>query len=105
MNAFDVAGQNLLYGWAYPVAPGLTGIPSRLHVVGNPVDTTAQVYNDMSLVTKFAEGALASGAYDSLIAFYSTLGLSEEYVLRSNLRVENMRFAKELLHRELPFAQ
>ena len=39
MNAFDVAGQNLLYGWAYPVAPGLTGIPSRLHVVGNPVDT------------------------------------------------------------------
>ena len=40
MNAFDVAGQNMLYGWAYPVAPGLTGIPSRLHVVGNPVDTS-----------------------------------------------------------------
>jgi hypothetical protein len=34
MNAFDVAGQNMLYGWAYPVAPGLTGIPARLHVVG-----------------------------------------------------------------------
>ena len=27
MNAFDVAGQNMLYGWAYPVAPGLGGIP------------------------------------------------------------------------------
>jgi len=40
MNAFDVAGQNMLYGWAYPVAPGLTGIPSRLHVVGSPVDTS-----------------------------------------------------------------
>jgi hypothetical protein len=39
MNAFDVAGQNMLYGWAYPVAPGLNGIPSRLHVVGSPVDT------------------------------------------------------------------
>jgi hypothetical protein len=40
MNAFDIAGQNMLYGWAYPVAPGLTGIPARLHVVGNPVDKT-----------------------------------------------------------------
>lgn len=40
MNAWDIAGQNLLYGWAYPVAPGLTGIPARLHVVGSPVDTT-----------------------------------------------------------------
>jgi hypothetical protein len=34
MNAFDVSGQNMLYGWAYPVAPGLAGIPARLHVVG-----------------------------------------------------------------------
>ena len=34
MNAFDVAGQNMLYGWAYPVPPGLAGIPARLHVVG-----------------------------------------------------------------------
>jgi hypothetical protein len=34
MNAFDVAGQNMLYGWAYPVNPGLGGIPARLHVVG-----------------------------------------------------------------------
>ena len=45
--------------------------------VGNPVDSTGQVYNDMSLVTKFADGLLGSGAYDSLIAFYSTLGLSD----------------------------
>ena len=35
MNAFDVAGQSMLYGWAYPVAPGLGGIPARLHVVGS----------------------------------------------------------------------
>jgi len=42
MNAWDYAGQNMLYGWAFPVSPGMTGIPSRLHVVGvladnNPV--------------------------------------------------------------------
>ncbi|MFO0891946.1 MAG: hypothetical protein U0790_22775 [Isosphaeraceae bacterium] len=37
MNAWDYAGQNLLYGWAYPVPPNLTGIPNRLHVVGNVI--------------------------------------------------------------------
>jgi hypothetical protein len=38
MNAWDYAGQNMLYGWAYPVRPGLQGIPAALHVVGNVVD-------------------------------------------------------------------
>ncbi|GAC1450143.1 MAG: hypothetical protein NVSMB9_34410 [Isosphaeraceae bacterium] len=35
MNAFDIGSQNMLYGWAFPVPPGQTGIPQRLHVVGN----------------------------------------------------------------------
>ncbi|WP_205678734.1 hypothetical protein [Aquisphaera insulae] len=35
MNAWDYAGQNMLYGWAYPVPSNTNGIPSRLHVVGN----------------------------------------------------------------------
>jgi len=34
MNAWDYAGQSMLYGWAYPVTNGVNGIPSRLHVVG-----------------------------------------------------------------------
>jgi hypothetical protein len=38
MNAWDYAGQNMLYGWAYPVPANLSGIPSRLHVVGNVLD-------------------------------------------------------------------
>jgi hypothetical protein len=37
MNGFDIGSQNLLYGWAYPVAPGEEGIPARLHVVGNAI--------------------------------------------------------------------
>jgi hypothetical protein len=37
MNAWDYAGQSLLYGWAYPVSPGIEGIPSRAHVVGSVV--------------------------------------------------------------------
>jgi hypothetical protein len=38
MNAWDYGGQMQLYGWAYPVSPGITGIPNRLHVVGNAVN-------------------------------------------------------------------
>jgi hypothetical protein len=38
MHAWDYAGQNMLYGWAFPVSPGMTGIPSQLHVVGVMVD-------------------------------------------------------------------
>jgi hypothetical protein len=34
MNAWDYAGQNMLYGWAYPVGAGVYGIPTRIHVVG-----------------------------------------------------------------------
>jgi hypothetical protein len=37
MNAWDYGGQNMLYGWAYPVMPGAggSGNPTRLHVVGS----------------------------------------------------------------------
>lgn len=40
MNAFDIAAQNQLYGWAYPINPGYgsLNIPSQLHVVGNAIN-------------------------------------------------------------------
>ncbi len=38
MSPWDYGGQNLLYGWAYPVNMGALGIPSRLHVVGNAIN-------------------------------------------------------------------
>jgi hypothetical protein len=38
MNAWDYAGQSMLYGWAYPIMNGSNGIPSRLHVVGSVVE-------------------------------------------------------------------
>ncbi len=37
MNAWDYAGQSMLYGWAYPVVPGIYGIPARLHAVGTVI--------------------------------------------------------------------
>lgn len=42
MNPWDYAGQNMLYGWAYPVPANMSGIPSRLHVVGNVLDRSPQ---------------------------------------------------------------
>jgi hypothetical protein len=38
MSPWDYEGQMMLHGWAYPVAPGLTGIPTRTHVVGVPMN-------------------------------------------------------------------
>jgi len=38
MNPWDYGGQNLLYGWAYPVTPAANGLPTRLHVVGTPIN-------------------------------------------------------------------
>ena len=36
MNTFDIASQNTLYGWAYPIDPGgANGIPGQLYAVGN----------------------------------------------------------------------
>jgi len=35
MNAWDIAAQNTLYGWAYPINPGGNGIPSSFYAVGN----------------------------------------------------------------------
>jgi hypothetical protein len=38
MNAWDYAGQSMLYGWAFPVMNGANGIPSRLHIVGSVIE-------------------------------------------------------------------
>lgn len=38
MNAWDYAGQSMLYGWVYPTVPNALGVPERLHVVGNVVN-------------------------------------------------------------------
>jgi hypothetical protein len=37
MNGFDIAAQNQLYSFVYPVSPGDNGIPGQMHAVGNAV--------------------------------------------------------------------
>ena len=41
MNAWDYAGQSMLYGWAFPITNGANGIPTRLHLVGSIVAARA----------------------------------------------------------------
>ncbi len=40
----------------------------------NPVDCTAQVFNEISLVGRFAEAVVAEGGYASVLAFFSQTG-------------------------------
>lgn len=42
----------------------------------NPVDCTAQAFNDMSVVGTFAESMLADGGYTSAIGFFTQVGAS-----------------------------
>ena len=35
IGGLEIGPQNLLYGWSYPITPGLFGLQTRLHVVGD----------------------------------------------------------------------
>ncbi|BBK30156.1 acyl-CoA synthetase (NDP forming) [Stella humosa] len=52
--------------------------------VRNPVDITAQAFNDMSLVTKNVETMLEEGGYDFIINFFTSIPRSK--VLNARLR-------------------
>lgn len=54
----------------------------------NPVDCTAQAFNDMSVVGTFAESMLADGGYRSAIGFFTQVGASASVAppLREQLR-------------------
>ncbi|MGE0723690.1 MAG: acetate--CoA ligase family protein [Alphaproteobacteria bacterium] len=50
----------------------------------NPVDITAQAFNDMSLVTKNVECMLADGGYDMIVNFFTSVPRSK--VMNARLR-------------------
>jgi acyl-CoA synthetase (NDP forming) len=55
----------------------------------NPVDCTAQAFNDMSVIGRFAESMIADGGYSSVIAFFTQWGASPSMAPR--LRAELKR--------------
>jgi acyl-CoA synthetase (NDP forming) len=46
--------------------------------VRNPVDITAQAFNDVSLITKNLEVMMESGSYDVVVAFFTMLAATRE---------------------------
>jgi acyl-CoA synthetase (NDP forming) len=67
--------------------------------VRNPVDVTAQAFNDMSLVARNLEVMYERGNYDAIIAFFTGVAGSR-YVaaqLRESLRTARERFPDQLV--------
>jgi hypothetical protein len=94
MNAFDIGSQNLMYGWAYPVAPGTDGIPARLHVVGsvlqiNPLEVSMPGNNFATIapagamtITRVTRGTFAYAEKGDLI-FLMPTGMTPRTVVLS----------------------
>jgi len=64
----------------------------------NPVDCTAQAFNDLSVIGAFAESMLADGGYASAIAFFTQVGASRSIApsLREQLDRVVSRFPDRL---------
>lgn len=56
--------------------------------VGNPVDVTAQIQNDMSLVTRFFEVMLKEGKYGTIVGFLTSLPNSRVFGPRLREAIE-----------------
>jgi acyl-CoA synthetase (NDP forming) len=65
-------------GFAMPPMPEATQARLRAHVPfaapRNPVDCTAQAFNDLSLIGTFTEAMVAEGGYSSILGFFSQVG-------------------------------
>lgn len=59
----------------------------------NPVDCTAQVLNDLSLVGRFAESMVADGGYASVLAFFSQTGGAASIAPRLRAELDAVRAA------------
>ncbi len=64
----------------------------------NPVDCTAQAFNDMSLIGSFTEAMVAEGGYSSVLAFFSQTGGAASIApgLRAQLRATKERHPDRL---------
>ncbi|HVC62125.1 MAG TPA: acetate--CoA ligase family protein [Acetobacteraceae bacterium] len=63
----------------------------------NPVDATAQVGNDVTLVNKFAEAVLRDGGYSSVLGFFSMTASSRRWpMIREQLNLARMKYPGRL---------
>jgi acyl-CoA synthetase (NDP forming) len=63
----------------------------------NPIDATAQVGNDVTLVNKFAETVLRDGGYSSILGFFSMTASSRRWPLtREQLNLAKAKYPDRL---------
>jgi hypothetical protein len=74
MNGFDIAAQNTLYSWVYPVSTGDNGIPGQMHAVGsamsaNPVRLAVPGNNFVTVLGANAGGMSIAQVTRGTVAF------------------------------------
>jgi acetate---CoA ligase (ADP-forming) len=63
----------------------------------NPVDATAQVSNDVTLINKFAEAVLRDGGYSSILGFFSMTASSRRWpMIREQLNLARAKYPDRL---------
>ena len=63
----------------------------------NPVDATAQVGNDPSLLSKFTEALVRDGGYSSILGFFTMVGSSHRWpLMREQLDMVRMKYPDRL---------
>lgn len=107
MNAFDIGSQNLLYGWAYPVNPGETGIPARLHVVGPAIET-----NPLRIAipgNNFATVVPDQGGMTLTQLTRGTVALAEKgdlvFLMPLNMTPRTVALSQLVLYKKIPLSQ
>ncbi len=57
----------------------------------NPVDCTAQAFNDMSLIGRFAESMVVNGGYHSVLGFFTQVGASPSIAPALRAQMKSVR--------------
>ncbi len=112
MNPWDYAGQNMLYGWAYPVPANMSGIPSRLHVVGNVVDRNAQSQmvriglpgNNMATIVPDDTGQMTMTEVTRGSSNYARKG-DFAFMLPLQIAPRGLILSQLVLYKQIPLAQ
>jgi hypothetical protein len=108
MNAWDYAGQNTLYGWAYPVPPGIYAIPTRTHVVGtvlqrsplrlavpgNNVATIVAGENETFTLTQVTRGSINYARKGDLV-----------FLLPQSINPNGLVVSQLVLYKPIPFRE
>lgn len=108
MNAWDYAGQSMLYGWAFPVTTGINGIPARLHVVGSVIQRAPLVLSILG--NNFA--TVVAGENVQFTVSQVTRGAMTHvrkgdyaFMLPLEINAKGLRLSQLILYKSIPFRQ